>query len=239
LRLSNTLFGREDFMTEAEGAEDELSGALTDEEIVDLVRRGDTTLFEVLMRRYNQRLYRTARGIVRDPALAEDVMQQGYINAYFHLDQFAGRSRFATWLTRIVINEALARVRQEAARASAVAITGGEPDGCASDGVDPEHQTFANEMNGLIEAAVEALPEGYRLVVMLREFEGLSTAETAACLCVATDVVKTRLSRARRLLRAALQAPVGRSAASAFRFDAPRCNLVVAAVNAAIRRLSA
>src|SRR4029078_12817082 len=154
----------------AESAGDELPGTLTDEQIVDLVRRGAQALFEVLMRRYNQRLYRAARGIVRDPALAEDVMQQGYINAYFHLDQFAGRSRFATWLTRIVINEALARVRQEAARASAVATTGGEPEGCASDAADPEHQTFANEVNTLIEAAVEALPEGYRVVVMLREF---------------------------------------------------------------------
>jgi len=225
-------------MTEAESARDELPGTLTDEEIVDLVRRGDKGRFEILMRRYNQRLYRAARGIVRDPALAEDVMQQGYINAYFHLDQFAGRSRFSTWLTRIVINEALARARQEATHASAGATTGGEPDGCTSDAVDPEHQAFANELNTLIEAAVEALPEGYRVVVMLREFEGLSTAETAACLSVATDVVKTRLSRARVLLRAALRAPVGRSAASAFRFEARRCDIVVAAVNSAIRRQS-
>jgi len=222
----------------AESAGDELPGTLTDEQIVDLVRRGDQALFEVLMRRYNQRLYRAARGIVRDPTLAEDVMQQGYINAYFHLDQFAGRARFATWLTRIVINEALSRVRQEAAHASAVANTGDESDEWASDAADPEHQTFANEVSALIEAAVEALPEGYRIVVMLREFEGLSTAETAACLSVASDVVKTRLSRARVLLRAALRAPVGPSAASAFRFDAPRCDVVVAAVNAAIRRQS-
>jgi RNA polymerase sigma-70 factor (ECF subfamily) len=225
-------------MTNAESAGDELPGTLTDEQIVDLVKRGDTALFEILMRRYNQRLYRAARGIVRDAALAEDVMQQGYINAYVHLDQFAGRSRFATWLTRIVINEALARARQEASHASAVAATGDEPEGCASDAVDPERQAFANEVSALIEAAVEALPEGYRVVVMLREVEGLSTAETAACLSVATDVVKTRLSRARVLLRAALRAPVGPSAASAFRFEAPRCDVVVATVNAAIGRQS-
>src|SRR3954451_23190291 len=89
----------------------EVAGVLTDEEVEDRVRAGETALFEILMRRYNQRLYRVACGILGDPAEAEDVMQDAYVRAYGHLDQFAGRASFATWLTRIAVHEALARAR--------------------------------------------------------------------------------------------------------------------------------
>ena len=222
-------------MPEPEGGAAVRAADLTDEEIVERVLRGDDALFEVIMRRYNQRLYRAARGILRDPGLAEDAIQQGYVNAYFHLNQFAGRSRFSTWLTRIVVHEALARARREATLPSAISsVPDTLVDRQRSPLPDPERQALTGELSALIEAAVDALPQGYRAVVILREMEGLTTAETADILSLGTDVVKTRLSRARRVLRASLNAPIGASAAAAFRFHASRCDRVVVAVLRAI-----
>ena len=205
--------------------------ALTDEQIVAQVIGGHTALFEVLMRRHNERIYRAARAIVRDDREAEDVMQQAYVNAYAHLRQFDHRAKFSTWLTRIAINEALARVRRQRRY---------EPfDDQATDAgetmmsrqqVDPEHQAIARELGMLLERAVDALPDGNREVFMLREIEGLSTAETAESLGVSEDVVKTRLSRARAALRSDLFQRAGLAAANAFRFERPRCDRVVAAV---------
>ena len=218
-------------MPEPDGGAAVPSADLTDEQIVERVLRGDDALFEIIMRRYNQRLYRAARGILRDPGLAEDAIQQGYVNAYFHLNQFAGRSRFSTWLTRIVVHEALARARREATQTAAISsVPDTLVDRHRSPLPDPERQALTGELSALIEAAVDALPQGYRAVVILREIEGLTTAETAACLSVGTDVVKTRLSRARSLLRASLNAPIGASAAAAFHFHASRCDRVVVAV---------
>ena len=205
--------------------------ALSDEQIVAQVVGGHTALFEVLMRRHNERIYRAARAIVRDDREAEDVMQQAYVNAYAHLRQFDHRAKFSTWLTRIAINEALARVRRQRRY---------EPfDDQATDAgetmmsrqqVDPEHQAIARELGMLLERAVDALPDGNREVFMLREIEGLSTAETAESLGVSEDVVKTRLSRARAALRSDLFQRAGLAAANAFRFERPRCDRVVAAV---------
>ena len=205
--------------------------ALTDEQIVAQVVGGHTALFEVLMRRHNERIYRAARAIVRDDREAEDVMQQAYVNAYAHLRQFDHRAKFSTWLTRIAINEALARVRRQARYESFdEEATGAGETIMTRQQVDPEHQAIARELGALLEKAVDALPEGNREVFMLREIEGLSTAETAECLGVSEDVVKTRLSRARAALRADLFQRAGVAAANAFRFERPRCDRVVAAV---------
>ena len=205
--------------------------ALTDEQIVAQVIGGHTALFEVLMRRHNERIYRAARAIVRDDREAEDVMQQAYVNAYAHLRQFDHRAKFSTWLTRIAINEALARVRRQARYESFdEEATGAGETIMTRQQVDPEHQAIARELGMLLERAVDALPDGNREVFMLREIEGLSTAETAECLGVSEDVVKTRLSRARAALRSDLFQRAGLAAANAFRFERPRCDRVVAAV---------
>ena len=205
--------------------------ALSDEEVVRRVGRGETALFEILMRRYNQRLFRVVRAILRDDAEAEDVLQQAYVNAYTHLHQFAGEARFATWLTRIATYEAFARLRRSG-RAKERHMADGEDamDGFPTLEPDPERQAFAGELRHALEASLDALPEMYRTVFVLREAEGLSTAEVADCLEVSEDVVKTRLHRARALLREDLFARAGVSARSLFSFQGDRCDRIVAAV---------
>ena len=210
--------------------------ALSDEQIVSQVCAGQTALFEVLMRRHNERIYRAARAIVRDEDEAEDVMQQAYVNAYAHLRQFDGRAKFSTWLTRIAVNEAIARARRrgryepfdehDTSHFDAVFPMRSTP--------DPEKATFSGELRGILEDAVDGLPDGQREVFMLRQVEGLSTTETAGCLGVSEDVVKTRLTRARAALRENLLARIGATAAESFTFQRPRCDRVVAAVLARI-----
>jgi RNA polymerase sigma-70 factor (ECF subfamily) len=167
-------------------------------------------------------------------------MQQAYVNAFTHLRQFTGAARFSTWLTRIAINEALARVRRrdryepfDDDRATA-----GEPFMPHDPAHNPEQQAFARELRGLLEWAIDSLPDGMREVFMLREVEGLSTSEVAECLGVSEDVVKTRLSRGRASLRRLLMARTGATAPDAFRFYRPRCDRIVARVFAAIEESS-
>jgi RNA polymerase sigma-70 factor (ECF subfamily) len=205
--------------------------ALSDEQIVAQVLEGHTALFEILMRRHNERLYRAARAIVRDEREAEDVMQQAYVNAYAHLRQFDHRAKFSTWLTRIAVNESLARTRRRGRSEPFDEET--TPVGEAimfRPQLDPERQAFTRELATLLESAVDALPDGNREVFMLREVEGLSTAETAESLGVSEDVIKTRLSRARAALRRELYERAGLAASNAFRFERPRCDRIVAAV---------
>jgi RNA polymerase sigma-70 factor, ECF subfamily len=200
----------------------------SDEYIVRQVLAGDTGLFELLMRRYNERLYRAARAITRDDREAEDVIQQAYVNAFSHLRQFKCQAQFATWLMRIAINEALARVRRrgryepfddEVSNAEAFTPINAAP--------DPERQAFAGELRELLEWAIDTLPGGAREVFVLRDVEGLSTADTAEALGVSEDAVKTRLSRARTALRRSLLERAGASAPDVFRFYRPRCDRVV------------
>lgn len=209
---------------------------LTDEDVVHRVLEGHTALFEVLMRRHNERVYRAARAILRDDREAEDVMQQAYVNAYAHLRQFDGRATFATWLTRIAVYEALARAKkrgryrsldEESAQALETMME-------ARSAANPEQQAFAAELRFVLEAAVDALPDGSREVFVLREVQGLSTAETAVSLGISDDVVKTRLSRAKRALRRDLLQRAGLAAPNMFTFHQSRCNRVVAMVFARI-----
>lgn len=212
--------------------------ALSDDEVVRRVLAGDGPLFEVLMRRYNQRLYRVARAILRDDAEAEDVMQQAYVEAYSHLGQFAGRAMFSTWLTKIAVYEALARVRRRRRDASGTPVLDSEEDAMSrvkSTAPDPEQQALQGEHRLLLESAIEALPTAYRSVFMLREVEGMSTAEVAECLGLREDAVKTRLHRARALLREELYERAGVATASAFSFHLSRCDRVVSAVFAQLR----
>ena len=190
---------------------------------------GEAALFEILMRRYNQRLFRVARAIVRDEAEAEDVLQQAYVNAFTHLHQFAGAARFSTWLTRIASNEALARLRRRA-RYVDIDEDDDRAEGALTDETDPEKEAFQSELRRALEASLDALPRIYRSVFVLRDVEGLSTAEVAQVLEVSEDVVKTRLHRARVLLREDLFQRAGLSASSLFSFHAVRCDRVVAGV---------
>jgi len=208
--------------------------ALSDEEIVNRVVGGETALYEVLMRRHNERVYRAARSIVRDEDEAEDVMQQAYVNAYAHLRQFDRRAKFSTWLTRIAINEAIGRARKWG-RYDAVDFTEEENQAVERQpSNNPEQEAFAGELRSLLEASIDELPDGLREVFMLREVDGLNTAETAECLGVSEDVVKTRLSRGRAALRNQLAERAGILAPDVFRFPQPRCDRIVAAVFARI-----
>ena len=203
---------------------------MSDEELVRRIRGGDTALFEVLMRRYNTRLYRVARAILRDDAEAEDVMQQAYVNAYMQLEQFADRAKFATWLTKIAVYEALARTRRAKRETTVKADEGAEGtfmDRLPSPDRTPEAAAYGRELGGLLESAVGALPESFRSVFMLRDVEGMSTSETAESLGINEDTVKTRLFRARAQLRRLLTAQIGAEAPAAFQFPATRCDRVV------------
>lgn len=209
------------------------AGPPTDEEIAQRVREGETALFEVLMRRYNQRVYRAVRSILRDEAEVEDVMQQAYVLAFTHLAQFEGSARFSTWLIRIAVNEALQRLRQRHRLVALDTEGGGPEDGMKlleRNAPDPEERAFGRELGRMLEVTVDELPTLYRTVFMLREVERLSTAETAAALSVSEEVVKTRLHRAKALLRERLEGQLGET----FAFHAPRCDRVVAAVLARI-----
>jgi RNA polymerase sigma-70 factor, ECF subfamily len=217
-----------------------LTEPLPDEEVVRRVLNGETALFEIIMRRYNQRLYRIARGILRDDAEAEDVMQDAYVRAYTHLRQFAGRAQFSTWLSRIAIHEALARSkRRQRVDQLGNEELGGEDMNLLATSLNPEEQTSASELRGALEEAILAIPEQYRLVLMLRDVEQMSTAEAAAALELTEENVKVRLHRARALVRKELFARAGSEAQSAFGFMGARCDRVVARVLQAIGTSSA
>jgi RNA polymerase sigma-70 factor (ECF subfamily) len=202
--------------------------SLSDEQIIARVVAGETALFEELMRRHNQRVYRVARAIVKDEGEAEDVMQQAYLNAFAHLGQFAERAKFSTWLTRIVIHEALGRRRrtrpadQIANDSEVAAMSRAE-----SDEPSPERQAYASELRRIVEESVDALPDSYRAVFMLREIEGLSTSETAEGLELGEEAVKTRLHRAKAIVRRELFARAGGTSAGAFTFGLSRCDAIV------------
>jgi RNA polymerase sigma-70 factor (ECF subfamily) len=210
---------------------------LSDEQIVELVLEGQTALYEILMRRYNERLYRAARAIVHDETEAEDVMQQAYVNAYTHLRQFDRRARFATWLTKIAVYEAIARARKQGRYQSLDDETSHLERFMATRTPTPERQAFGREIGALLESAIDGLPDGCREVFMLRQVEGMSTSEVAEALGVSEDVVKTRLSRGRAALRRDLFERAGISAPGAFRFERPRCDRIVAGVLARLAQL--
>lgn len=204
----------------------------TDEEIVERVKRGETALYEILMRRYNQRIYRVVRSILREDSETEDVMQDAYVSAYQHLHQFRGDAPFSTWLTRIAANEALHRLRLRK-RVVSIDDTEWEGEGAMNpiEGApDPEQSASISELGDLLEEALLDLPQPLRVVVMLRDVEEMSTAETAAVLDLTEENVKVRLHRARRLARKWLFKRVAAGTAGAFPFMGARCDRVVSGV---------
>ncbi len=200
----------------------------TDEEIAARVLAGETGLYEIIMRRYNQRLYRVARAILRNDTEAEDVMQDTYVRAYEHLGQFAARSRFAAWLTKIAVHEALSRLRDRNRLQELEAMGPEETEEIlVSACKNPEQQASNAEMVHLLEDAILSLPEGFRTVVMMRDIEEMSTTETAIALDLTEDNVKVRLHRGRALLRKELYARAEGSRTHAFSFMGARCDRVV------------
>ncbi len=212
----------------------------SDEEIVRRVIAGELPLFEILMRRHNQRVYRAVRSILREDSDAEDVMQEAYVSAYQHLAQFEGRAKFSTWLTRIAVNEALKRL---SARGRLDPLDDEHFEGedvnipaWQTNPETPEANASRTEVNALLEEAIIALPQKYRAVIVLRNVEEMDTAETAEALSLSESNVKVRLHRAHELLRHELFARAGAASASAFGFHAVRCDRVVKHVFEKINR---
>ncbi|HZJ55322.1 MAG TPA: RNA polymerase sigma factor, partial [Myxococcaceae bacterium] len=198
-----------------------------DEALVDRVLGGDLQAFELLMRRNNERLYRTIRSLVPDEDEVEDLMQQAYLLAFTRLGQFAHGARFSSWLLRIGLNEALQRLRRDRRwPRAAPEVLEEEPSMHAT----PEQGLARAQLNHLLEQLVDELPESHRSVLVLREVQQLSTAEVAEALGLSADNVKQRLSRAKAMLRDALEQRTGASLAELYPFEAPRCDRVVAGV---------
>ena len=215
-----------------------LTSDLSDSELAQRVAAGDELAFEVLMRRYNRMLYRTARAILKDDAEAEDALQIAYLNAYRSIGGFRAESKLSTWLTRIVVNEALMRVRKSS-RDSAVipleTITDEEGNILSDDGSSasverPDTAAMRGEIRTLIERKIDALPDVFRTVFVLRALEELSVEETAACLGIPEATVRTRFFRARSLLRESLAREVDYAIDGAFAFAGSRCDRIVSGV---------
>lgn len=214
-----------------------------DTELVAAAQRNETRAFETLMRRYNRRLFRTARCILRDEDSAEDAVQEAYVHAFMQLDRYRPVGSFGAWLTRIAINEALMQKRRN--RRSMISL-----DTLDDDLTDAEHHSLASWLSTpdssnaasarqLLELAVDALPEPFRLVFMLRAVEQLSIAETAACLDIGEATVKTRLHRAQIRLREDITQRLEREQMTLFEFGGLRCDRIVAAVLARLLPLRA
>lgn len=207
--------------------------SMSDEQVIACILQGDVALFEIVLRRYNQRLYRTVRAITGAAEDAENVVQDACVRAYRSLKQFAGRTTFATWLTKITINEALEWLRREG---RLVEFEETMPT-VSSNTPNPEQHVANRKLGELLEEAVDALPEGYRAAFMLRDVEGLSTSETAAFLDITEQTARTRLYRARVLLRNHLQARAQTAVPATFQLAGARRDALVTAVLARIARL--
>ena len=209
---------------------------LADEALVRRVVAGERDAFAVLMRRYNQRVFRVARGILRSDAEAEDVSQDAFVRAYEKLDQLATPAAFAGWISRIAANMALLRLRRH--RTLRAILERGETTPMIDDlpATPPDQAAYRRELRAMIEEAIDRLPSRYRSVLVLRDIEGMSTDETAGALELAPGTVRVRLHRARALMRDRLGREIDLAAADAFAFDGERCDRMVARV---FRRIEA
>jgi RNA polymerase sigma-70 factor, ECF subfamily len=223
----------------------------TAEDDAELVRRiagGEIRAFERLLRRFNRPLFRVARAIVKDDAEAEDVLQESMLRAYRSMASFRGDARLSTWMVRIVANEALGRLRLRARRSAVLPL---HPDADLAeiemplDDVptsaqhDPERSAMRIELRRLLEARIDALPDAFRVVFVLRALEELTVEETASCLGIPAATVRTRFFRARSLLREALSQEIDRAYEDAFEFGGHRCDRITAAVLARVASATA
>lgn len=218
---------------------DELKSDLSDAALVEYASQGDGAAFELIVRRYNQTLFRAARSILNDEDLAQEVTQEAYLHAFTRLDTYEGRASLKTWLTRIVVNQAISFKRRQrsvvslnekVARLHNNQPGGGEMESYIIDHATPESEASQQEMKRLLEAAIQRLPEIYRCVFMLRDVEGLSVADSAYCLDISEALVKKRLSRAREMLRQYLIRIMEIQVSEIFEFAGKRCDAITAHV---------
>lgn len=215
---------------------------LGDDELVARVSRADHAAFETLMRRHNGRLFRVARTILKDEAEAEDALQEAYLEAYRHIRDFRGTAQFSTWLTRIVINQALMRVRKQKRDPVVVPITQsrGAPEGeidpsgvndvVDESGESPSSAILRAEIRNLLEQKIDELPVAFRTVFVMREVEDMTVQETAECLSIPEATVRTRFFRARALLRDAIARDMDLAVLDVFHFAGERCDRIVETV---------
>lgn len=210
------------------------TAALSEPELLRAAKTGDVGALREIMQRNNTRLYRVARTVLRNDSEAEDVLQETYFKAFQHLPEFRGDAKISTWLTRIALNEALARLRRSPApvgspvepparEAEVIPFPNGSGD-------DPERAAARREIAGLLERAIDALPEPFRVVFVLRAVEEVSVEEAAQQLAIPEATVKTRLHRAKRMLRKSLDAEMGAALHDAFPFAGRRCLRITEAV---------
>ena len=211
---------------------------LSDVALVERARNRDDAAVRLIMQRHNRRLFRVARGVLHDDAEAEDVVQEAYVRAFTHLDGFRGEAQLSTWLTRIALNEALGRLRRQRVTVELKDIDAINDQGearviylpFARQDTDPEAAAGRAEVRRLLERAVDQLPEQFRVVFMLRDIEEMSVEETAAHLGLRTETVKTRLHRARRLLRQSLDKTLSSAVSEVFPCAGARCARITEAV---------
>jgi RNA polymerase sigma-70 factor (ECF subfamily) len=221
------------------------ASAVDDAELVERIARHDQAAFEVLMRRHNGKLFRVARAILKDDAEAEDTLQDAYLDAYRHLDDFRGEARLSTWLTRIVINQALMRLRKHKRDRIVVPFGVGratEPDQAEAEVADersesPPGAALRAEIRRALERRIDELPTAFRTVFVMREVEDMTVDETAECLSIPATTVRTRLFRARALLREALAHDMDMATVDVFSFAGERCDRIVAGVLAGAQAL--
>jgi RNA polymerase sigma-70 factor, ECF subfamily len=207
--------------------------SVDDAELARRIGEHDHAAFEIMMRRNNGALYRVARAILKNGTEAEDVLQEAYLSAYRHIGEFRGDAKLATWLTRIVVNQALARRRSQ--HRSRVIVPFEQESGDNDDSASsPEHSTTRDEMRSLLERKIEDLPVAFRTVFVLREVDELSGAETAECLSITEATVRSRLFRARGLLRESLSRELDMATADVFQFGGEHCDRIVANVLASL-----
>ncbi len=209
-----------------------------DAELVSRIAQADHGAFETLMRRHNGKLFRVARSILRDDTEAEDALQDAYLDAYRHMGDFRGGSHLGTWLTRIVINQALMRLRKQKRDRVVVAFgnrDATEPHQTEADVADdksesPSSATLRAEVRRMLERRIDELPLAFRTVFVMREVEDMTVEETADCLGIPATTVRTRLFRARGMLREALARDMDNATVDVFGFAGARCDRIVAAV---------
>ncbi len=214
--------------------------------IIAEARQGSESAIRRLIKANNQRLFRVARSVMRNDGEAEDVVQATYVKAFTHLDTFRGESQFSTWLTRIALNDALGRVRKRRVTTDLAALDAAVESDSGLGSLFPislvplsaDSEASRTEMRKLLEHAIDELPEAFRLVFILRDVEGLSIAEAAAQLGIKPETVKTRLHRARNLLRSMIEQQIAGSFADVFPFDGARCDSMADKVIAALAAAS-
>ena len=208
---------------------------LSDEAVIARVLAGEGHCFEILMRRHNGRVFRAVRAILKQDELAEDVMQDAYVRAYEHLLDFRGEAAFSTWLTRIAVHEALARLRRER-RFQPLEANIEEPPPMSFESPQcPEQQANDRELRVVLERAIDRLPDDFRVVFVLRAVEQMTGQETAHCLGIPEETVKTRLHRARLRLRELVVGSLESNCERAYEFHLVRCDRVV---NGVLTRLA-